>query len=159
MRRLNLFDDAVLRVDEDEPDGYRAPYARVGEAIGAARLAGTVVLLGPGQALCPYHHELAEEEWLLVLAGTPTARTPDGERVLRPGDLVCFPRGPEGAHRIANAAATPARVLVVSERAEVAGTVYPDSGKVGLYAPGERLLFRRADQRDYWDGEPPGAAR
>ena len=99
---FNLF-DAQLGIDDDEPDGYRAPYAKVRDQIGARRLAGTVVVLREGEAVCPYHYELVEEEWLFVLAGTPTVRTLSGEDTLVPGDIVCFPRGPGGAHKIANA--------------------------------------------------------
>jgi len=149
---FNLF-DAELGIDDDEPDGYRAPYAKVRDQIGARRLAGTVVVLREGEAVCPYHYELVEEEWLFVLAGTPTVRTPSGEETLVPGDIICFPRGPDGAHKIANAATEPARVLIVSERADCAATVYEDSDKIGIFAPDTRMLFRRIDARNYWDGE------
>jgi uncharacterized cupin superfamily protein len=149
---FNLFDDADLVVD-DEPEGYGAPYAKVRDAIGAERLAASLVVLRTGEALCPYHYELIEEEWLCVLEGTPSVRTPAGEEMLAPGDIVCFPRGPEGAHKIFNASDAPARVFIVSEHADCAAAVYEDSDKVGVFAPGVRLLFRRTDQRDYWDGE------
>jgi uncharacterized cupin superfamily protein len=151
--RFNLFDDSLLAVDEDEPDGYRAPYAKVQQHIGASKLGASVVLLRQGEAVCPYHYEHIEEEWLFVLSGTPTVRTPEGERVAEAGDVVCFPRGPAGAHRISNAAEAPARVLIVSEHAEVAATTYEDSDKIGVFGPGLRMLFRRGDARDYWDGE------
>jgi uncharacterized cupin superfamily protein len=153
VKRFNLFDDSLLSVDEDEPDGYRAPYAKLQHHIGASLLGGTVVLLREGEAVCPYHYEQLEEEWLFVLAGTPTVRTTEGERVLEPGDVICFPRGPAGAHKIANAAAAPARVLIVSEHAELSAATYEDSDKIGVFGPDLRLLFRRRDARDYWDGE------
>ena len=158
MRRFN-FHDAELGVDDDEPDGYRAPYARIREVIGAEKLGGTLVLLGEGESLCPYHYELAEEEWLIVLEGTPTVRTPAGDEVMEAGDIACFPRGPDGAHRISNFAAEPARVIMISERAETAATVYEDSDKIGVFAPDTRLLFRRGDAVDYWEGEGPGEGR
>jgi uncharacterized cupin superfamily protein len=153
VKRFDLFDDALLAVDEDEPAGYGAPYAKPGDAVGAQRLGASVVLMHQGQALCPYHFELVEEEWLIVLSGTPTVRTPAGEQVLEAGDVVCFPRGPDGAHKIGNAAAEPARVLVISERSPCAAAFYEDSDKVGIFGPGTRYLFRRSDARDYWDGE------
>jgi uncharacterized cupin superfamily protein len=152
MRVVNLL-DVALEVDHDEPDGYRAPQLKVREQLGAERLASAVMLLRQGEAVCPYHYELAEEEWLLVLEGTPSVRTPEGTEVLAPGDVVCFPRGPEGAHKVFNEAEAPARVWMVSERAETAATVYEDSDKIGIYAPGVRQLFRRSDERDYFDGE------
>jgi uncharacterized cupin superfamily protein len=153
VKRVNLFDDALLHADDSEPDGYRAPYVKLRDLVGAEKLAATLVLLREGEAVCPYHYELIEEEWLFVLAGTPTVRTPTGEGVAAVGDVICFPRGPAGAHKISNAAAEPARVLIVSERAVVSGSVYEDSNKIGVYGPEVSMLFRRGDARDYWDGE------
>ena len=88
-----------------------------------------------------------------MLEGTPSVRTPGGEVTLAEGEIVCFPRGPAGAHQIVNAAEAPARVLIISERAACAATVYEDSDKVGVFGPDMRHLFRRSDARDYWDGE------
>jgi uncharacterized cupin superfamily protein len=153
MKVFNVFEDASLAVDDDEPDGYRAPYAKVHPAIGGDRLAASLVALGPGQAVCPYHYEHGEEEWLIVLSGTPVVRTPAGEETVEPGDVICFPRGPAGAHKISNAGPEPARILIVSEHALVSATTYSDSDKVGIFDPGTRLLFRRTDAVDYWDGE------
>ena len=153
MRVFNLFDDATLAPDEQEPDGYRAPFARVGRELGAERLAASVVLLHQGQAVCPYHYEHGEEEWLVVLSGTPTVRTPRGEEVLEAGDVMAFPRGPSGAHKIANTAAEPARVLIVAEHTAIAATTYEDSDKIGVIGSDGFLLFQRADAVDYWHGE------
>ena len=65
---------------------------RFGPKLGATRIGCSVYELPPGQALCPYHWE-TDEEWLLVIAGELTLRHPDGEDVLRPGDVVAFPVG------------------------------------------------------------------
>jgi uncharacterized cupin superfamily protein len=40
---------------------------------------------------------------LIVVAGTPTIRTPEGKAALEAGDVVCFPVRPAGAHRADNA--------------------------------------------------------
>ena len=152
MKVFNVLEGALALGDSD-PGKYHAPFAKAGQAIGAQRLAATAIVLEQGRAVCPYHYELAEEEWLLVLEGTPAVRTPSGEETLAAGDVVCFSRGPEGAHQIFNEAAQPARILIVSERAECAASVYEDSDKIGIYAPGTRHLFRRSDERDYYDGE------
>jgi uncharacterized cupin superfamily protein len=150
---FNVF-DGELRADEPEPAGYGSPYAKVRDNIGAEKLAGTVAVLGPGEWVCPYHYELVEEEWLFVLEGAAAVRTPDGEHELEAGDLVCFPRGPAGAHQIGNTSAGPCRILIVSERSLCAATYYENSDKIGVFGPGTRYLFRREDARDYWDGEP-----
>jgi len=103
--------------------------------------------------ICPYHWHVAEEEWLLVVRGAPTLRTPDGERLLREGDVLVFPTGERGAHAVANATDEPVRVAMISNQAEVEICVYPDSRKIGASGGGVRLLNRAEDNLDYWDGE------
>jgi uncharacterized cupin superfamily protein len=106
MDTFNLFRDAT-KADESDPPGFRVQSARLGPKLGASRLGMTVYDLPPGEAVCPYHFHWGDEEWLVVLVGTPTVRTPEGERTLEPGDVVCFPVGPNGAHRVLTSATTP----------------------------------------------------
>ena len=147
---VNLFDVEVGR-DEGDPPGYDTGYARVGPLIGASALGLSVYELPPGQSICPYHWEAGDEEWLIVLTGRPTLRTPDGERDLGPLDSVCFSEGPDGAHKVTNRSEGTLRVAILSTRREPAIAVYPDSNKVGVWPPGK--LFRLGDAVDYWDGE------
>ena len=44
-------------------------------------------------------------------------RAPDGEHTLERGDLVCFPPGPAGAHKVMNRSEAPARTLMFSSSA------------------------------------------
>ena len=150
MSEVNLF-DLETKPDEDDPPGYEVPYARVGPLIGGAALGASVYVLNEGQGVCPYHYEHGNEEWLLVLAGRPVLRTPDGERVLEPGDIVCFSEGPEGAHKAFNRRSEVARIVIFSTKLEPSVAVYPDSAKIGVWPPGK--LFRLGDAVDYWDGE------
>jgi uncharacterized cupin superfamily protein len=106
----------------------------------------------PGKQLWPYHLHWNNEEWLIVVAGTPTLRTPEGERELRAGDLVAFNEGDEGAHTLYNRSDATFRVAMFSTLRQ-GSVVYPDSGKVGAGPPWDRLYFRRADAVGYWDGE------
>ena len=151
---VNLFDAPRAR-DDDDPAGYEVPYARIGPLVGAANLGLSIYELAAGQSICPYHYEYPEEEWLLVLEGTPTLRDPDGEHVLEAGDLVCFPSGPEGAHKISNQADGVALVAMVSTKSKTAVAVYPDSDKVGVWSgDGDvKALFPRSAAVDYWHGE------
>jgi uncharacterized cupin superfamily protein len=114
-----------------------------------------VAVLGPGQAVCPYHYEY-EEEWLIVLEGDVVVRTPDGDEAVRRGDAVCFPPGPSGAHKVTNRGEEPARLVLFSSARRPAVAVYPDSDKIGVFPPDERdrLMVRREDGgREYWEGE------
>jgi uncharacterized cupin superfamily protein len=146
----NLF-EVETKQDEGDPAGYETPYVRVGPLIGATALGASVYVLNEGQSVCPYHYEYGDEEWLLVLAGRPELRTPGGETDLEPGDVVCFPAGPEGAHKVTNRGAETARIVIFSTKNEPAIAVYPDSNKVGVWPPGK--LFRLDDAVDYWEGE------
>jgi uncharacterized cupin superfamily protein len=151
---VNLF-DTPRKADDGDPTGYEVPYARIGPMIGAAALGLTVYELNEGNSVCPYHWETPDEEWLIVLEGTPTLRDPEGEHELVAGDLVCFPAGPEGAHKVTNKAAGRVLVAMLSTRAKTSAAVYPDSDKVGVFSSdGEmRLLLPRSAAVDYWHGE------
>jgi uncharacterized cupin superfamily protein len=153
MHRFNVAEPAFSRDDAD-PEGYKAGLFRPGKAIGATRTGASVYDVPPGQSICPYHYELGEEEWLLVLSGRPTLRAPDGTAVLEPHDLVFFPIGPEGAHKVTNDTDEPVRVLMFSNLRTPAGSVYPDSDKIGLWGGGDDdVLVRRTSNVDYYDGE------
>lgn len=153
MRVFNL-NEPSFEYDTADPDGYRAGTDRFGPKLGASQLGGSVYELPPNQSICPYHFEYAEEEWLIVLTGRATVRDPDGEHELGPGDVECFVTGPDGAHKVTNRTDETIRVLMLSTVKWPAVTVYPDSDKVGAYgAPGERVVVRRSDNRDYYDGE------
>jgi uncharacterized cupin superfamily protein len=147
---VNLFAVGVTK-DADDADGYHTSYARIGPLIGASLLGLSVYELPPGQSICPYHYETGEEEWLIVLVGEPTLRTPDGDHALRPWDTVFFPAGEEGAHKVTNETDDTVRVAIWSNRVNPATSIYPDSQKVGAWPPGK--LFRLEDAVDYWDGE------
>ena len=115
------------------PDGFRRSSSRVGAALGAARTGLSVYELPPGQAICPYHYEDPEEEWLLVVSGTPTLRHPGGEERLEPFDVVFFPPGPAGAHLVRNTGESPARVAMFSSASAAGAVVYPDSDTVWMW--------------------------
>jgi len=153
METFNIFSGAMdEHATEETPDGYRCNAVSIGRRIGAARMGMTVYELPPGQAVCPYHFEWTDEEWLIVLAGEPTLRAPEGERVLAPGDVVCFPAGPDGAHLV-RANDAPARIAIISTKSAIGVAEYPDSDKVGVWADGTHHMLRRSEHLDYWDGE------
>jgi uncharacterized cupin superfamily protein len=153
----------IYEPEFDEPrdhDGFRARRSRLGRQTGTRQLGASLWELPPGEAAYPYHYHLAEEELIIVLAGTPRLRTPEGWRRLKEGDLVSFPVGEEGAHQLMNDGPETARMLSISTQPGAEICVYPDSGKLGAYddrLDGEGLakLFRVDDAVDYWEGEEP----
>jgi uncharacterized cupin superfamily protein len=143
------------------PEGFRSRRARIGYELGTQLLGASLFEVPPGEAAYPYHYHYADEELVVVLDGTLTLRTPEGERELEQGEVVAFPLGEEGAHKIFNRGDQTARFLAISSSGRPDVIVYPDSDKIGV---GERLprggglraFFRRDDSLSYFDGETGG---
>jgi uncharacterized cupin superfamily protein len=137
--------------------------SRLGRQTGARQLGASLFELPPGASSFPLHVHHANEELVIVLAGSPTLRTLDGERTLACGEVVACPAGRAGAHRLDNRSPEPARVLVVSTMLAPEVNEYPDSNKVWVrnYPPGgeapahalDELLRADARVSDYLDGE------
>ena len=87
-----------------------------------------------------------------MLAGRPTLRHPGGEDELEPGDIVCFPDGPEGAHKFTNRADETARLMILSSFARPAVAVFPDSDKLGVVARRRRGRDRATQARGLLGG-------
>jgi uncharacterized cupin superfamily protein len=137
------------------PSGHHFSAARLTESFGAAATGMGVYELEPGNAAWPYHFETNEEEWLIVIDGELTLRTPEGESVLRAGDVACFPAGVSGAHAVRSHTDASARYVMPSTSARYGGgCVYPDSGKVLVAGPGFVHRGRLGEPVDYWEGEP-----
>jgi uncharacterized cupin superfamily protein len=135
--------------------GWHSKDAWVGQRIGAELIGGSVYELESGSRLWPYHTHHANEEWLIVVQGSPTLRTPEGEQTLREGDIACFPRGRQGAHQVINRSETAVRLLMLSTMSAPDIVEYLDSGKIGARSvSGERIMMSRpGPQLDYWEGE------
>ena len=155
MDRVNIA-TPEFHFDADDPEGFRAGMKRFGKKLGAAVTGMSIYEIPPGQAICPYHYEYAEEEWLVVLEGTPTLRTPEGSSELSPWDVCVFPVGPSGAHGVRNESSSVARVMMFSDVRWPAATVYPDSDKIGVWTGNEddSAMFRRASKVEYYTDEP-----
>ncbi|MGO9320136.1 MAG: hypothetical protein ACLQBY_04935 [Solirubrobacteraceae bacterium] len=91
-----------------------------------------------------------------MLDGAVLVRTPDGEEQLERGEIVQFPAGPTGAHKISNRGDASARIMMFSSARVPAVAVYPDSDKIGVWPgnPDDHVMLHRSDGAvDYYDGE------
>ena len=158
MTRPNAFaPDPGFQYDEHDPEGYRPAEAPFGKAAGGKDLNVRLFELPPGENLCPYHYEYVEE-WLMVMVGEVQLRTPSGTGPVHAGEIVCFPAGPDGAHKIWNEGPGPSRVVMFSREVAPSVCVYPDGDKVGIWTDHDedKWMFRGADGHlDYFDGELP----
>ena len=160
MSRPNVKDP---RWDAEQDEGpFRWKRARVGSQAGARELGASVFELPPGASTFPLHVHYANEEILVVLAGAPTLRTPDGERSLEEGAIVSFATGRAGAHRIDNRTGEPVRLLIVSTMIGPDVVEHLDSKKIYArsYPPGAdrpadavEVMVKRDDNREFFEGE------
>jgi uncharacterized cupin superfamily protein len=157
MRRVDI-SKPTIRYDPDDPPGFRSGRFKIGPEVGAEETGASVYELPPGEALCPYHYEYAEEEWLLVLEGRAAVRTPEGTEELGPFEMTFFPKGPAGAHQVRNDSDVTVRVLMWSPVVYPAATAYPDSDKVAVWTGdrAEDVMVERSSGVDYFHGESGG---
>jgi uncharacterized cupin superfamily protein len=153
MTTFNLYGDEWDATRDRE--GWRIQAVGVGQRIGGELIGATMSEVEPGNKLWPYHTHHANEEWVLVVRGEPTLRTPEGEQPLKEGDVVCFPRGKDGAHQIINRTDSPVRVLMLSTTIDLDTIEYLDTGKIlAKDAAGEDVVFARpGPTAEYWEGE------
>lgn len=109
---------------------------------GTSKCCVQVYSLLPGKANYPFHWHEGHEEVFYIIAGEGLLETPDGERPVRPGDVIVCPTGPGGAHKLTNPGQAPLVYLEVDAVAfpEVAG--YPRAdGMAVLYGDRQRNRF------------------
>lgn len=144
--------DHELKPYEDGPEGHRFAATSLAREVGAKRTGFGLYELEPGQSTWPYHFELGSEEWLLVVDGELTLRTPEGERTLRAGDLVCFAEGPAGAHAVRNDSSATVRFAMPSVDEPTNAAIYPDTQSFVLHGPGFEHRAKLGEPIDYWEG-------
>lgn len=108
----------------------------------------------PGRSAFPYHWHEGVTEAYVILSGRGRVRTPDAEFDVAPGQVVVFPPGPAGAHRMTNTGDEPLRYVDLDTTADPDVCHYPDSGKSAKISSHGTAIWRDADEVGYYDGEP-----
>ena len=135
-------------------EGYeyiRRSFVRRGEA---ANTLVSIYEVPPGKAAYPYHYHHKNEETFYILSGEGLLKTPDGERKVGAGELLFFPTGPAGAHKLTNCSDTEKLVYIdfdVVHDIDIA--VYPDSDKIGIWGRGINKIYPQSADVDYYSGE------
>jgi len=155
---IRNFKDAELTRRTREPL-YDSRSVRLGAGTAAKKLGCSYVELAPGKRAVPYHLHHAEEEMFVVLEGSGSVRIAGEMLPLKAGDVVFAPTGKDYPRQIVNTSDTTLKYLAISNQEPVEICEYPDSDKfLADASPGGRGVFRatgrRADDLDYWDGEP-----
>ena len=151
MKHLNI--DDLPRKHKTGGTGYaffRRDFLAVHEADSLVR----VYEILPGKSAFPYHYHLKNEETFFILKGEGILRSPEGERPVRPGDLIFFPAGEGGAHKLTNCSETENLVYIdfdVVHDLEVC--VYPDSNKLGVIGMDINKFYPQDANVEYYEGE------
>ncbi len=129
----------------------RRDFVRRGEAEGTLV---SIYEIPPMKSAYPYHYHLKDEETFYIISGEGLLKTPDGERPVHGGELLFFPAGSEGAHKLTNTSPTEKLVYIDFDAVhDLDAAFYPDSGKIGVWGKGVNQVFRTEDHVDYYDGE------
>ena len=139
------------KCEHDGYEYYRKKFIPFG---GAKNSLVSVYEIPPHKSAYPYHFHHNNEETFYILSGEGVLRTPDGERKVTAGELLFFPTGPAGAHKLTNSSDTENLVYIDFDVVhDVDITIYPDSDKIGVWGKGINQLYPRGEAVDYYDGE------
>ena len=152
IKHSNINDSPVSHKCEHEGYEYfRRKFIPYGES---EHTVASVYEIPPGKSAYPYHYHHKNEETFYILSGEGILKTPDGERQVKAGELLFFPTGPEGAHKITNSSETEMLTYIDFDVVhEVDITIYPESEKIGVWGMGINQLYPQAEAVDYYDGE------
>ena len=131
----------------------------LGDAGGLTQFGANLVILEPGARSSLRHWHLHEDEFIVILEGTPTLVQDEGEIEMRAGDCAAFPAGDTNGHCFINRSSGEARFLVVGSRAPRETVTYSDVDMMAELQSGGRggATFTHKDGRPYTrpdQGEP-----
>lgn len=96
----------------------------------------------PGGTAFGYHwHEMSEEVFFII-SGNGSVKTTKGNVLVKAGDVITFPAGPEGAHVISNASQTEKLVYIDFDTKNPCDIVhFPDMKKVLPVGPFSQGMY------------------
>lgn len=129
----------------------KKPFISFGEA---KQTLVSVYEIPPLKSAYPYHYHHKNEETFYIISGKGLLKTPDGDKEVQAGDLLFFPANSSGAHKLTNTSTTEKLSYIDFDVVhEVDVSVYPDSGKIGIWGKGINKLYKEDSDVDYYEGE------
>ncbi len=117
---------------------------RLGDHFGLANFGVNLTELAPGAASALLHHHTKQDEFVYIVAGTPTLVLDREEHVLKPGDCCGFKAGTKIGHQLVNRSSQPVLYLEVGDRTPDDYAEYPDDDlKFTQTADGAWILTRK----------------
>lgn len=151
---MQLSIHSIPSVHRSEHPGYEYYRQKVIPFGTAKNTVVSVYEIPPLKSAYPYHYHEKNEETFYILEGEGLLRTPSGEKLVKAGDFLFFPTGPEGAHKLTNLSSTTSLVYIDFDAVhEIDITVYPDSEKIGIWGKGINQVYPKDSAVDYYSGE------
>lgn len=150
---LHAHIESLERRHVDDHSGYEFYRRRLMGRGDSGRCLVSVYEIPPGKSAYPYHYHLKDEEVFYIISGEGTLRTPGSERTVRAGELIFFPAGEGGAHKLTNTGRETLTYIDFDAVNDLDVAVYPDSGKLGVWGLDVNQVFRRKDEVEYFEGE------
>lgn len=109
----------------------------------------------PLKANYPYHYHTCNTEVFYIISGEGILESPEGERVIKPGDVIYCPPTAEAAHLLRNTSTSEKLCYIEFDTNQMPDLVhYPRTHKVGMMlAEEDNLFFKEADRVAYYEGE------
>ncbi len=139
------------------PSVYPPPFAArmagrekrpLGDLFGLTNFGVNLTRLAPGAVSALRHAHSRQDEFIYVLAGTPTLVTDRGAVRLAPGDCAGFRAGSGDAHHLKNEGDTDVLYLEVGDRSPGDTVAYPDDDLAAHQVDGA-WRFTHRDGRPY----------
>jgi uncharacterized cupin superfamily protein len=137
---------------------YPEPYAalvkgrlkrKLGEYFGLTHFGVNLTHLSPGAISALAHSHSKQEEFILVLEGTPTLVLGKEEFVLHPGDCYGFKAGTGIAHQLVNRSEERVTYLEIGDRTEGDEVEYPNDDLKATQLPNGEWALTHKDGRAY----------
>lgn len=142
---------AKHKAEHEDYEYYRKDFVPRGYAAGTMV---SVYEIPPMKSAYPYHFHLKNEETFYIISGEGILKTPEGERKVSAGELLFFPAGCEGAHKLSNTSATGKLVYIDFDVIhDLDAAVYPDSNKIGVWGKDVNRVYHLDADVDYYEGE------
>ncbi|MDS3860523.1 cupin domain-containing protein [Thermosynechococcaceae cyanobacterium BACA0444] len=134
---------------------YPEPYAslvqgrlkrKLGDFFGLKNFGVNLTDLAPGAQSALLHHHSQQDEFIFILAGTPTLILGDRELTLGPGDCYGFPAGTGIAHQLVNPSAEPVRYLEIGDRSPNDQVNYPNDDLQASLTDGQWIITHKDGQ-------------
>ncbi len=116
------------------------------EALGLTQFGVNLTTLEPGGQSAHRHWHAAEDEAIVVLEGTLTLVTDEGEQILTAGMMAGFPAGSANGHHLVNRGPQPGTYLEIGTRARDDDVMYSDIDLQATKRDGQFRFSRKSGE-------------